>query len=310
MCINVQHPAQSNTLPGTVAIEYVFPNTADIPQRGGLDERRALAGPAGCSFVEVPADMIKNGSEVSATGQDLCTFLNKQSIATLYKPTKNSSTEIPYILHTEPSLGRTDGFGISTQAPLRWHDPVWVDGFIRMVLDISEFLGTPAAKIEIHPGDRRNSFADIAGSIQKIQNAYEDVFGMIPEILLENRTGQFISDGDGIARFWEYIKPHDPDLTGHVGFVLDIQQLFTVTRRDFAVSFAKIPDDSLKGFHIHTLHRPPMTTDRIPWSLVFQKIAGFSQDIIINPEIHHNNKVPEVIRFCNRMLLTADKRYV
>ena len=246
--------------------------------------------------------MIKNGSEVSATGQDLCTFLNKQSIATLYKPTKNSSTEIPYILHTEPSLGRTDGFGIRMQAPLRWHDPVWVDGFVRMILDISEFLGTPAAKIEIHPGDRRNSYADIAGSIQKIRNEYENVFNTIPEILLENRTGQFIPDGDGIAGFWEYIKTHDPDLAGHAGFVLDIQQLFTVTRKDFAVSFAKIPDDSLKGFHIHTLHRPPTIADRIPWSLVFSRIAKIRHDLIINPEIHHNNKVTEVIRFCEEMI--------
>jgi hypothetical protein len=46
-----------------VAIEYVFPNTSDIPQRGGLEERWALAKEAGCSFIEVPADMIKNGSD-------------------------------------------------------------------------------------------------------------------------------------------------------------------------------------------------------------------------------------------------------
>ena len=32
------------------------------------------------------------------------------------------------------------------------------------------------------------------------------------------------------------------------------------------------------------------------------QIADLPQDLIINPEIHHNNKVPEVIRFCKEMI--------
>ena len=285
-----------------VAIEYVFPNTSDIPQRGGLDERRALAVTAGCSFIEVPADMIKNGTEVAATGQELCTFLSKESIAKLYKQANTSTEKIPYILHTEPSLSRTDGFGIKTQAQIKWYDPVWVDGFVRMVLDISDFFKIPAAKIEIHPGDRRNSFGDIARSVQKIQSGYEDAFNTIPEILLENRTGQFISEGTGISQFWHYILKNNPELTAKFGIVLDIQQLFTVARQNFLPSFYQIPPECLKGFHIHRLHKPPKADDGIPWKEVFRKIAGLHQNIIINPEIHHNNKVPEVIRFCNEMV--------
>jgi hypothetical protein len=114
-----------------LTISFVLPNTPEIPQRGGLDERRILAESAGCSFIEVPADMIKKSSEVTLTGQALCTFLTKKSIATLYKPTQNSSGIIPYILHTEPSLSRTDIFGIRTQAPLRWNDPLWVEDLSR-----------------------------------------------------------------------------------------------------------------------------------------------------------------------------------
>ena len=285
-----------------MAIAYVYPNTADISQRGGLDERVKLAESAGCSFIEVPADLIKNGTEIALTGQSLCSFLNKESITALYRTSGESSRKIPYILHTEPSLGRSDGFGIRTQAPLKWYDNEWVSSFIQMIIDISDFFDSPSAKIEIHPGDRRNSYSDITRSIGKIQEEYSNTFSIVPEILLENRTGQIISDGDEIKQFWEFITTNDPELTERFGIVLDVQQLATVTRGDFLHSFAIIPNDALKGFHIHTLHKPPSITDKIPWRNVFDRIGGLNQDIIINPEIHHNNKVAGVIGFCKEML--------
>ena len=276
-----------------MTISYVFPNTADIRQRGGLDVRRNLAESAGCSFVEVPADLIKKESEVTATGQDFCTFLTKESIGKLYTPTQNASGKIPYILHTDPALNK--------QARLRWNDPVWTEKFVRMILDLSDFLGIPPAKIEIHPGDRKNSFADIAGSVKAIQAGYQDSFGCVPEILLENRTGQFISQGTQIAGLWDHIMQHNPDLADSFGIVLDIQQLFTVTREKFLLSFNKIPSACLKGFHIHRLHRPPKIGDGIPWPEVFARIASIEHDVIINPEIHHNNQVAGVIGFCEGM---------
>ena len=307
MCINVQHPAQSNTLPGTVAIEYVFPNTSEISLRGSLEERLALAGAAGCSLVEVPADLIKNVTESAVTGQGLCTFLNKQSIGLLYKKSGQPSGKIRYILHTEPSIPRRDEYGICVQAPIRWYDPGWVSSFIQMVVEISDFLTIPAEKIEIHPGDRRNSFSDIVQAMRKIQEGYDHAFETVPEILLENRTGQVISNGEEIAKFWEYLTTQDLGLEESSGIVLDVQQLKTVTKNGFNASFSKISDECLKGFHIHTLHRPPKASDSIPWSLVFQKIAGLPQDIIINPEIHHNNQVAGVIGFCKEMINQSRK---
>jgi hypothetical protein len=285
-----------------LTISYVFPNTSEIRQRGGLDERWILAESAGCSFVEVPADLIKKGSEVTATGQELGSFLTKQSIATLYKPTQRSSKKIPYILHTDPSLSRTDNFGIKYQASLRWNDPVWVEHFVQMILDLSDFFGTPPAKVEIHPGDRRNSFANIIQGVNAIQEGYKGSFGRVPEILLENRTGQFISEGSAISNLWDYVNQYDPKLSDSFGIVLDIQQLSTVTRQNFLPSFYQIPLDCLKGFHIHRLHKPPQTNDGIPWKEVFEKIAAIQHDIIINPEIHHNNQVTGVIGFCEERL--------
>ena len=281
---------------------YVYPDTADIPQRGGLQERLHLAESAGCSYVEVSADLIKKGSEVTATGQELCTFLSKMSIAILYKKTKNDSGNIPYILHTEPSLSRADDFGIKTQAQLKWYDQNWVGDFARMIINISDYFGIPPAKIEIHPGDRRNSFADIALSVNLIQKEYEEAFGVIPEVLLENRTGQFISEGAGIAKLWNFILQNNPELVDGFGIVLDIQQLSTVTRDTFLPSLEQIPNDCLKGFHVHRLHRPPKLEDGIPWGEVFAKISDIQRDLIINPEIHHNNQVKGVIGFCKEIL--------
>jgi len=285
-----------------MAISYVFPNTSEISLRGSLEERLALAGAAGCSLVEVPADMIKNATESAVTGQGLCTFLNKQSIGLLYKKSGQPSGEFRYVLHTEPSIPRRDEYGICVQAPIRWYDPGWVSSFIQMIVEISDFLTIPAEKIEIHPGDRRNSFVDIVQAMQKIQEGYDQAFGTVPEILLENRTGQIVSNGDEIAQFWAYLITQDPGLEESSGIVLDVQQLKTVTKNKFTVSFSKIPGECLKGFHIHTLHRPPKPSDSIPWSLVFQKISGLSQDIIINPEIHHNNQVAGVIGFCKERI--------
>jgi len=284
-----------------LSISYVFPNTSEIPQRGGLDERGRLAESLGCSFIEVPADLIKKGSEVTATGQELGSFLTIESIAKLYKPTQSSFSKIQYILHTDPSLSRTDNFGIKHQAPLRWNDPVWVEHFVQMILDLSDFLGTPPAKVEIHPGDRRNSFANIIQGVNAIQDGYKSSFGTFPEILLENRTGQFISEGSAISSLWEYVNQHDPKLSDSFGIVLDIQQLSTVTRQNFLSSFHLIPLACLKGFHIHRLHQPPKIGDGIPWQEVFARIVGIEHDVIINPEIHHNNQVAGVIEFCERM---------
>jgi hypothetical protein len=302
MCIKVQKPGKSNNHPGIVAIEFVYPNTSEIPLRGSLDERLKLAESVGCSFIEVPADLIKNVTESNVTGQNLCTFLTKQSIAALYKKSGQTQKNIKYILHTEPSVPRRDEFGLCVQTPIKWYDSEWVTSYIQMLVDISDFFNIPASKIEIHPGDRRNSFTNIVESIRKIQEEYDNAFAIFPEVLLENRTDQIISNGDDIAKFWTYITKNDPELKKSFGMVLDVQQLKTVTKKKFNLSLEQIPEESLKGFHIHTLHKPPTIADTIPWELVFDKIIKIQHDLIINPEIHHNNRVLEVIQFCKQRI--------
>ena len=282
-----------------MTISYVFPNTSENRLRGRLDDRSRRAKEAGCSFIEVPADLIKNKTEVSVTGQEFCSFLTRESIGKLYLPAENPAGILPYILHTDPALNK--------MVRLRWNDTVWTEKFVRMILDIAEYLGTPPAKVEIHPGDRENSFTDIISGVKAIQTGFQDSYGKSPEILLENRTDQFISRGPAIAKLWDYVMQNDPGLAENFGIVLDVQQLLTMTGEDFLPSFNQIPTVCLKGFHIHRLHRPPAVGDGIPWSEVFARIAGIERDIIINPEIHHNNQVAGVIGFCEGMITKGNR---
>ena len=279
-------------------ISYVYPNVSGITQRGGLSERWELAKNLGCTYIEVPADFIKNKTEVEKTGLGLGTFLHEKAIAALYKKEDKIPQELKYILHTEPSLTRNDGYGNSYKAPLKWYDEAWREKFVCMIISISKFFGIPAAIIEIHPGDNRNSFENIVTSIAFLWDRYYEEFKIEPLILIENRTGQFISNGKDILNLWKFLSANNPDLEKKVGIVLDVQQLYTVTKRNFLREFEIIPIEAIKGFHIHYKHSLPNLSNEIPWEFVFDRISNISDNIIINPEIHHKNKVKDAIKFC------------
>ena len=89
-------------------------------------------------------------SEVNATGQDLCSFLTKYSIATLYKPIQNHPEK--FRISSTPSP-RFQGqiISVSRLSPLCWNDSVWVEKFVRMISIFRIFL-VPSCKSEIHPG--------------------------------------------------------------------------------------------------------------------------------------------------------------
>ena len=86
-------------------VSYVYPNTSDLNRggRGGLSARFELAQSAGCKFIEMPADFIKNKTEIQLTGLDLGSTLTKEGVATLYEP-GSPSRDLAYILHTYGTL--------------------------------------------------------------------------------------------------------------------------------------------------------------------------------------------------------------
>lgn len=278
-------------------IAFIFPNLSGIRQRGGLSSRVDLARELGCEYLEIPCDFIKNGTEVERTGLELGSPLTPAAIAELYDA-EAGPAPLPYILHTEPSLPRMDSCGIRAQAPLRWYDPVWTNALIEMVIGVSERLNAPPAAVEIHPGDRRNSDGDLFRAMLLIRDAYEGRFGTVPAVLLENRTEQFIRDGGSITGFWNYLCSAAPELAADCGIVLDVQQLYTMTRTRFLADLAKIPPDSLRAFHIHAKHRAPSLADPIPWLAVFPLIERLDRPVLINPEVHHLRQVAETIAFC------------
>jgi hypothetical protein len=291
-----------------MSLTFVYPNVSEVNRRGrgGLSERFELAKQTGCQYVEVPADFIKNKSEVELTGLDLGSFLDERAIARLYKPTQ-TEIQLGYVLHTEPSLPRTDGYGLSKQAKLEWNKPDWVKNLVQMILALCNHLGSPASFIEIHPGDSRNINENVVGGCREILEAFWKKYSSTPTILLENRTGQFISKGVDLKLFWECLLSKHSDLIQHVGIVLDVQQLFTATGKRFKQELDSIPALSIKGLHIHTKHRTPSLSDDIPWTHVFSRLLAINQIILLNPEIHHKSHVPGAIKFCRDIIQTVQQ---
>lgn len=282
-------------------VEYVLPNVSDIRQRGGLKEREELAHQFGCTYVEVPADFIKNKTEELKTGLAVGTPFLKESIPLLYSQNTVENGDIKYILHTEPAIPRTDRFGIRIQAVIKWHQPDWVNSLSTMLLHITQYFGIPAKVIEIHPGDQRNTIPDIVNGIRTLCETLSRNWGDEPLILLENRTGQVISRGSEIAELWRYITTSAPDIVDRTGIVLDIQQLFTVTRSQCVQHLEMIPPDCMRGFHIHTKHGIPSYSDPIPWSNVFSVMAKLPNMFLINPEVLKLNAIAPTIGFCKSM---------
>lgn len=145
-----------------VEVSYVYPNLAAIKQRGGLTERWNFGKAIGCEYIEVPADLIKNRTEERLTSLNIGDFLTEKEISLLYERNDEISPEMKYVLHTEPSLNRKNLYGLTIQPPLKWYADEWRTKFIQMIILISKFFNHPASAIEIHPGDKRNSYESIA----------------------------------------------------------------------------------------------------------------------------------------------------
>lgn len=284
------------------SLTFVFPNLSGIPQRGGVSSRAGLARDLGCGLVEIPADFVKNKTEVKRTGLEMGSPLTPAAIAELYDA-ETGPAPLPYILHTEPSLPRMDAYGVRSQVRLCWYDREWTESVVEMIARIADQLGAAPAAVEIHPGDRRNREEDLVRAMVAIRAAFEERFGAAPAVLLENRTGQLVQDGASIGQFWDCLRSSAPDLADDCGVVLDVQQLFTVTRGRFPGDLVALPLDALKAFHVHALHRAPGLDDPIPWQDVFSFIGRLDGPLMINPEVHHLGQVEATIAFCRAMLV-------
>lgn len=282
--------------------DYIYPNVTEFTQRGGLLERWRLAEPLGCASIEVPGDFIKNRTEVERTGQDIGSMLTRSSIEKLYQQDVDLPDSLSYLLHTEPTIPRKGQHGRQVKAEVRWRDPAWVTAFGDMLLEIGDFLGVPPDIIEIYPGDRKNTHADIATAMQALVAAHDNAFGVEPRVVLVNHNDQSISTGNQVEAFWATLTRLYPELAELAGVALDPWHLHAATRGEFTRSLLQIPPDALKVFHIHNNLRPPSLTDDLPWSEVFSLIRGLQKRVCIKPAVYQKIRVAETIAFCERML--------
>jgi hypothetical protein len=84
---------------------FVLPNTSEMNRngRGGLLTRLELGAATGCDLIEVPADFIKNRTEVRLTGLQIGTVLDRKAISILYRSECVPAT-CRAVLHTEPEI--------------------------------------------------------------------------------------------------------------------------------------------------------------------------------------------------------------
>ncbi len=289
--------------------DYIYPNVTEVARRSGLLERWHLARQIGCAYIEVPADFIKNGTEVERTGQEIGSMLNRSSVEHLYEQDTDLPGSLGYVMHTEPAIPRKDRHGRQVTADLRWRDRDWVIAFGDMLIEIEDFLGIPPDIIEIHPGDRRNVHADIVTAMHTLIAAHWNAFGTEPLVLLEHHKDQGISTGSQLQAFWATLGGTHPEIAGLTGIALDPWHLHAAAKGDFSGSLNKIPRDALRAFHLHNDLNPPSMTDRIPWREVFQVIGSLPETPRIKPVVYRKSRVPAAIAFCEEMLAAPRAEY-
>ncbi len=295
-----------NAMPGA---DYIYPNVTEIARRGGLLERWGLAEPLGCTYVEVPADFIKNRTEVERTGQEIGSMLSRSSVEHLYEQDTGLPGTLAYLLHTEPAIPRRDQHGRLVKAELRWRDRDWVTAFGDMLLEIEDHLGVPPEIIEIHPGDRKNTHADIVEAMHTLIAAHWNAFGVEPLVLLENHSEQSVSTGGRIRAFWETLKRLHPEIAGLAGIALDPWHLRAAAREEFPASIGEVPPEALRGLHIHNNLMLPTVEDTIPWPEVFSAVRSLPGRTCIKPVVYQKSRVAEAIGFCEKMLAARQAVY-
>ena len=299
------------------AIKFTFPNLSSIPQRGNVSNRIKKAREfekknnlkTNFDMVEVPADFTKNQSEMKKMGLDIGEMLLSQNaIESIYK--KEESPSNTYVLHTEPSLPRTylvDENKKSFTPKLLWYDLEWLKNFEIQLFLLIEFFNAPPKAIELHPGISNrgiNTIKTFAEAIQIIVDDIESKFDETPLIMIENRTGHIIQDGESMVSFFNYFKREFPNYASNVGIILDIQQFYTVTKENFKAELYKIPKEVICGSHIHTKHQAPSLDDLIPWNYVFDflRSVNMTKDLYILPEVHNEKQLVRTIDFIEENL--------
>lgn len=169
----------------------------------------------------------------------------------------DSIKDVRYSLHTEPALPRSGAGYLPTTAKLKWCDEGWVETFAFHVFNVVDFLGVVPEMVELHPGYRSNTINDVAKGISKLLRPWTERYEKVPKFLLENRSGQIISRGPDLKRFWDECLSLGPEQHSRLGLIIDAQQLYTMARGSYVSDLAQIPPEAVWEYHIHSRHSVP-----------------------------------------------------
>ncbi len=173
-----------------------------------------------------------------------------------------------------------------------------------MLLGLADYLGPPPHAVELYPGDRKNTVADIVRAMTVLSGAYVDAFGSSPILFLVNRAEQSVFSETQLRSFWLHLTDHSPELESVAGVALDIRQLRIAKGDECAGALARVFPESLKGFHIPIARRKP-AGEAIPWDQVFSCMLSLRHDFFVKPDVIQQSRVEEGVRFAAGMLRKA-----
>lgn len=223
------------------------------PIRRTLKERFEDAEKLGLTRIEVPFDLVREeNDEYLKLNKRIGDIITKEDFEKLYGKEKFGHE---YILHTDTELKENH--------ILYWNLTEWRTEYFQSIVDFAYFIGKPPFAIEFHsskPKRSKNMIKVVAEAFDKFKEINN------PYILVENRTGMYISTVKDMIKFYEIISENlSSSEIEKFGLCIDISQLYTEQRKDPTTEISKIPRNYILCWHIHYKHKTPSKQDPINW---------------------------------------------
>ena len=256
--------------------------------RGTLKERFEDAKKLGLTRIEVPFDLVREeNDEYLKLNKKIGDIIAKEDFEKLYGKEK---FEHEYILHTDPELKENH--------ILYWNLTEWRTKYFQSIIDFAHFIGKPPFAIEFHPSKPKRS-KNMDKAIVEAFDKFKEINN--PYILIENRTGMYISTVKDMIKFYETVCENlSPSEIKKFGLCIDISQIYTEQRKDPTNEIAKIPRNYILCWHIHYKHKVPSMQDPINWREI-TKILKETKAICL-PEVFTFNNIIQTIKFIEKMI--------
>ncbi len=275
-------------------LNWTYPNLGKYyrhypPIRGTLNERYKDALKLNLSRIEVPFDLIREeNNEYLVVQKPVGDIPTKNDFPKLYG---EGRFEKDYILHTDPEL--------KPSHILYWNLPKWRNTYLESIVEFSYFIGKPPCAVEFHPSKPKRSREHMIKLILEAFDKFKEL-NFLSSILIENRTGMFISTVEDMIKFYETVSDNlSSKELSKFGFCIDISQLYTQIKRDPSKDLKKLPKSSILGWHIHYKHKPPSDKDPINWKEI---ISMIKPNVFCLPEVFRFKDIIATIKYIENLI--------